>query len=155
MGNQIIQDVFEKLSDQVKDTATDAAQEPLKMVQNILGEETSEHVESQGDSGIEDLSDDGSAIQNAAQAQLIQQKKAQAERKRQELLNLHRQRLDEERQFYESRERQEDQEERIEQQEEEEKEQQKIFQLKRRQEEILQSQTQAKGSGEMIKKKDF
>ena len=129
---QVVQDTFEKLGGQVKQTASALADEPVKMVKNLLGELDQAEEESGGGGGQVDPQ----IQQQLIKRQQIQKLRQFDERRKQEHLAAIRKhgatlkQWDQERRQREMEERQENMEEQKEDQEKQEKKQ--IKQLERR-----------------------
>lgn len=119
----IVQNVFEKIGEQVKDTAKAVVSEPAKVLEQALGDDDN----TDGETGIETLTVSSGQKQQSPKAAgatqtLLDAKRLEEEKKKQELLRLHRQRLAEEKAAWERVKAEGEQEEKLEEQKEEQAE---------------------------------
>lgn len=136
MAHKTVQNVFEKLSDQVKHTATTAAQEPAKIAGSLIGESsTADSGEAGGQdalgAALEQASGSSKTAQASAQGAVVAKKRMDDQQKTAKLLEMHRQRLRESEEFQRSEEQKKIQETKLEEQQEAQEEQEEVLQLKR------------------------
>lgn len=143
---QIRDEVKGELQDMASDTVSQIVQEPKKILESLLGSKPSSN-QSQ-EKGIEDLVSGGSQSQQSGigdqKQSLLVKRQLDDAKKSQKLIALHRQRIEEEKAYFEQQKQIEEQEEITQQKEEEEKKQVEIVQLERRSSD-LQLQGQLRG----------
>lgn len=140
---QFRDDVAGEVRDVVADTAKAVASEPTKILEQILG---GKPVSGDGDKGIEDIgATAGSGSNDPQQHKLLVMKQAEDKQKSNALLALHRQRLEEEKAYFEKRQQEEEIEEQKAEQAEEQEKHGEIIQLQREEAKSAQLQGQTHG----------
>lgn len=152
----IVQDTLEKLGELAKESGQAVATEPLKILQQALGENFDDEGSSdpleQGVSGKNQQSNQQNQHSQSGADQLLVKKKLEDRDRVQQLLALHRERLKEEESFFEQSEGEKEQKKNFDKQEREQKRQEEIVQLQRQEEkdQVLSAPTQASGKGPQV-----
>jgi septin family protein len=129
MFGQFRDDVLEQVKDTAGDVGKAVVSEPKKILESILGGKPVLPSEDQGQQAMEQGVSANDPQQSQQQMQKLQLMRMEDQQKREKLLRLHKQRLEEEKAYFNQKQQQEAQEERQEEQEEQQKKQEEIVQL--------------------------
>jgi len=147
--NSAIGRFLDEFKNETKQTAADTGKaivsEPKKILESILGKTSnSDDVNANGEQGIEPVQT-GNTQDPHQQQQLMVKKQIEDKQRSAKLLQLHRQRLEEEKQYFQKRQQEDEMLRKQKEKQEEEQKQHQVMQLKRERQDSIQLQSQVHG----------